>query len=441
MAKFEIKYKGKKYRITAKDKATALSTFKKKMKDADDDWVHGYIDASQCSESDVKSACQETNCSYVILENEYRIEGERSDVEYALDILGIDPENNVWDKKTVKDDDYGVMAWNLNQVISSMNNEDAYFGSWLYIYPDGETRDQCLEDFADKESYDDLKETFDKVYKRYHKDGLYTNDPEVIEFAHKMDAELGLPQIEVIKPVRDSKKVKDSKEYVLKYPYPYEWSNDVWNTFKDYCEQNNISLFAGDDVTLYNCTKEQANKAFKLLGVAPSRIIERNMRDKKSTRRANDSWWDDSDYLDISSDSEYIEETIDRLGWSGAVSINNRKVYGDSTTLQQLKKELEETIPDVDIVYVRDRKAIKVSESTILYLIGEEKNAIKDYEKAIAETPREVEKQLYRHILEEEYEHLDELNNLLNNKVKACTYQISDFSDKDILKSKYKLKK
>lgn len=87
-------------------------------------------------------------------------------------------------------------AWMMNRVISSMNNEEAYYGGWLYIWPDDETKEMCSYDFGDQESYDELRDTFLRTYKFYHADGLYAADPEVVEYAHKLDAQLHLAPIE-----------------------------------------------------------------------------------------------------------------------------------------------------------------------------------------------------------------------------------------------------
>lgn len=94
-------------------------------------------------------------------------------------------------------------AWMMNRVIQAMNNEDAYYGSWLYIWPDGETREMCAYDFCDDEDYADLRDTFERTYRRYHNDGLFDAAPEVVEYAHKVDSLLGLAKIENLKPYRE----------------------------------------------------------------------------------------------------------------------------------------------------------------------------------------------------------------------------------------------
>ena len=92
---------------------------------------------------------------------------------------------------------YHVLAWNLYELMRSMNHENAYW-SFANIWPDGETKEQCKEDFGDKSSYEDLKAAAERAYKRYHKYGLFTDNPKVIALAHEFDKRLGLEPIEVI---------------------------------------------------------------------------------------------------------------------------------------------------------------------------------------------------------------------------------------------------
>lgn len=92
-------------------------------------------------------------------------------------------------------------AWMMNRVIASMNNEEAYYGSWLYLWPDGETKEECAYDFGEREAFEELKDKFIRTYKHYHADGLYNAEPEVVEYAHMMDKQLGLAKIENLAPV------------------------------------------------------------------------------------------------------------------------------------------------------------------------------------------------------------------------------------------------
>ena len=95
-------------------------------------------------------------------------------------------------------------AWRLNQIIAYMNDEEAYYSGWLYLWPDGETYDQCKYDFEDTESYEELEASFKHHYggKREHAGGLYSHrgvPEQVIEDAHMWDEVLGLEPIQIIK--------------------------------------------------------------------------------------------------------------------------------------------------------------------------------------------------------------------------------------------------
>jgi len=103
-------------------------------------------------------------------------------------------------EKTTKKIPYGVLAWRLNEIISHMNDEEAYYGSWLYIWPDGETKQDCNSDFGDKESYSELEECFIRKYKAYHSDGICIykeEDRKILEWANAWDKKLGLEKIKV----------------------------------------------------------------------------------------------------------------------------------------------------------------------------------------------------------------------------------------------------
>lgn len=101
-------------------------------------------------------------------------------------------------------------AWMLNQIISFMNDEEAYYSSgWLYIWPDGETKEQCKEDFGDEDDYLELEDAFTGVYSddEYHDAGLYFPEradvsadekQAIIDTAHEWDNKLGLSPIDII---------------------------------------------------------------------------------------------------------------------------------------------------------------------------------------------------------------------------------------------------
>ena len=63
----------------------------------------------------------------------------------------------------------------MNLIVSSMDNEEAYYASgWLYIWPD-EADDEEILEMAESDYFDDVYKAFLKVCKYYGKDGLYTH--------------------------------------------------------------------------------------------------------------------------------------------------------------------------------------------------------------------------------------------------------------------------
>ena len=57
----------------------------------------------------------------------------------------------------------GEQAYAMNEVISSLNDERAYYSNWLYFWPDGATLEEAREDFDDY-SDEDWK-TFVRLFK------------------------------------------------------------------------------------------------------------------------------------------------------------------------------------------------------------------------------------------------------------------------------------
>ena len=96
-------------------------------------------------------------------------------------------------------EDYAEEAWLMNKVISSINDEEAYYSSWIYDWPDGLDEEDVVDYFGDKESFEDLEKTFIDTYKLYHDEGLFDPDEETIEYAKLWDKKLGLEPIEIIK--------------------------------------------------------------------------------------------------------------------------------------------------------------------------------------------------------------------------------------------------
>ena len=119
-----------------------------------------------------------------------------------------------------EDTNYGHRAWVLNQIISSMNDETAYYDTeWLYLWPDGETEQECDDDFGDEESFKELEDTFLSIYQynsaeeegcdpedaeyNFHRDGLYNPTKEAVQVAHEYDKKLGLEPIKVLGKVKE----------------------------------------------------------------------------------------------------------------------------------------------------------------------------------------------------------------------------------------------
>ena len=100
--------------------------------------------------------------------------------------------------------EYYERAWKLGLIMKYMNDEEAYYSGWLYIWPDGETWEQCVEDFGSEESYKELERSFKAHYSEpeSHEAGLYSHrgvPKSVVRDAHYWDEVLGLPPIEVVK--------------------------------------------------------------------------------------------------------------------------------------------------------------------------------------------------------------------------------------------------
>lgn len=87
-------------------------------------------------------------------------------------------------------------AWLMNKVISSLNNEEAYYGSgWLYIWPDECSYEECEDYFSDEESFDELHNLYLRVFKRYYKDGFYNHgyiDKDFLDYVKETMTKLNI---------------------------------------------------------------------------------------------------------------------------------------------------------------------------------------------------------------------------------------------------------
>lgn len=140
----------------------------------------------------------------------YNMRKEYDNLQFSEDL-----DEDLFDAKGIN---YGHKAWVLNQIISSMNDETAYYDTeWLYIWPDGESYEDCIEDFGDKQSFKELENLFISIYKyndaeegedpedaeyNFHRDGLYNPTQEAVDLAHQYDRKLGLSPIQVIGTIK-----------------------------------------------------------------------------------------------------------------------------------------------------------------------------------------------------------------------------------------------
>lgn len=108
--------------------------------------------------------------------------------------------------------EWAEKAWMLNQIIQCMNDEEAYYGGWLYIWPDECSREECEYYFGDEEDYRELEDSFIRKYKAYHSGGLYEAPEEVEKAAHEWDRKLGLAPIENIRRKLFREEVEEEEE-------------------------------------------------------------------------------------------------------------------------------------------------------------------------------------------------------------------------------------
>lgn len=87
----------------------------------------------------------------------------------------------------------------MHNIMRHMNNEDAYMRWIVYGIPDGAYEDDYKYIAEDNDDYNEITDWFYKIYKTYHDDGLYIPTAEQEEFAHKVDAKLGLDDIRIFR--------------------------------------------------------------------------------------------------------------------------------------------------------------------------------------------------------------------------------------------------
>lgn len=125
----------------------------------------------------------------------------------------------------------------MHEVMKSMNNENAY-GSWIYTMPDCPDESD-FEWFAeDKDEYKDLVDTFNRIYNRYKKDGLYKPSEEVLDFLRYS----GYGDVEVFESLNES---SDG------------WFEADWEVLKNSLSPEAYNLL--DDITSSNMSQVYTN--------------------------------------------------------------------------------------------------------------------------------------------------------------------------------------
>lgn len=135
-------------------------------------------------------------------------------------------------------------AWLMNQVISLMNNEGAYYSSgWLYIWPDECSFEECKEYFSEDESFNELKEYYLEVFEEFYGDGFYKigneyNHEDILEYIKET-----LTELDIKGTLKETKKdlwevveetVSEIKEEVEKEPTHLKKLLDTLNAPKEY---------------------------------------------------------------------------------------------------------------------------------------------------------------------------------------------------------------
>lgn len=64
----------------------------------------------------------------------------------------------------------------MNTIVKSLNNEEAYYGDWIYIVPDEANDDDFYFIAEDEELFVDTVNSFKRIMKYYLKDGIYVGD-------------------------------------------------------------------------------------------------------------------------------------------------------------------------------------------------------------------------------------------------------------------------
>lgn len=208
----------------AKDEQEAIDGYKKIIETIDDEHVKEQLNKILVEEEAHKAYLEKVKEDHSINYEEPLMDDaqEGKSGEGNLDVENSDVESEPKEDAPLEEDlfsktdpnYYGKKAWLLNGIISKLNDETAYYDTeWLYTWPDGESYEECLEDFNDEKSFRELEDLFISIYKyndaeegqdpedadlNFHRDGLYHATQDIIDLAHEYDKQLGLEPIKVL---------------------------------------------------------------------------------------------------------------------------------------------------------------------------------------------------------------------------------------------------
>lgn len=87
----------------------------------------------------------------------------------------------------------------MHGVMQSMDNEDAYFTWIISGVPDGATEEDYIDIASNPDEFEECRQLFDRLFKRYASDGLFKPSPDEVAYANEVCKRLGLPKIEIYK--------------------------------------------------------------------------------------------------------------------------------------------------------------------------------------------------------------------------------------------------
>ena len=64
----------------------------------------------------------------------------------------------------------------MDTIVKELNNEEAYYGKWIYIVPDGADDEDFYDIAVDEELFVDTVNCFKGIMRNYLKDGIYIGD-------------------------------------------------------------------------------------------------------------------------------------------------------------------------------------------------------------------------------------------------------------------------